>query len=86
MEFDVLALRHDRDEPQLEELPVTDLTAFASLPLDELTAELERMLDNHHAPRRAYVERHFSTAASNRTVNHLTADLVAGGDLIEDRA
>ena len=36
---------------------MTDLTAFASLPLDELTAELERMLANHHAPRQSYAER-----------------------------
>jgi hypothetical protein len=28
---------------------MTDLTAFAALPLDQLTAELDRMLANHHA-------------------------------------
>ncbi|KZC17049.1 hypothetical protein RHOFW510R12_01355 [Rhodanobacter sp. FW510-R12] len=40
---------------------MTDLTEFATLPLPELTAELERMLANHHAPRRHYAERTTST-------------------------
>jgi len=46
MERHLLALRHDGDESQPEELPVTDLTSFASLPLDELAAEIERMTRN----------------------------------------
>jgi len=46
MERHLLALRYDGDESQLKELPVTDLTAFASLPLDELAAEIERMTRN----------------------------------------
>jgi len=41
-----------------------DLTEFASLQLPELTAELERMLANHHAPRRAYAERTTSSPAT----------------------
>ena len=46
MERHLLALRYDGDEPQLEELPVTDPTYFAFLPLDELAAEIERMTRN----------------------------------------
>jgi len=49
MERDVLALRHDGHEPQLEALPVTDLIAFASLPLDDLMREIECMLATKQA-------------------------------------
>ena len=41
-----------------------DLTEFASLPLDQLTAELARMIDNHYAPKRNYAARNISTPAT----------------------
>lgn len=69
----MLALRHDGHEPQPEELPVTDLTSFASLPLDELTAELERMLAVHHAPARRYAARQLSTLATSSEITSLPA-------------
>jgi hypothetical protein len=65
---------------------MTDLTSFAALPLDELTAELERMFANHHAPRRNYAERMFSTAACSGTGNPLPADTAVRGTYFEDRA
>jgi hypothetical protein len=46
---------------------MTDLTEFASLPLDELTAELERMLANHHAPRQSYAARTTSPLVTTPT-------------------
>jgi hypothetical protein len=52
---------------------MTDLTEFASLPLGELTAELERMLANHHQPRRDYAARTTSpltTAPATPPVDH----------------
>lgn len=40
------------------------LADFHGLPLDDLTAELERMLANHYAPMRAYASRQFSPPAA----------------------
>lgn len=65
---------------------MTDLTEFASLSLDELTAELDRMLANHHAPMHAYAARHFSTATHSGQATPLPADTAVRGELIEDRA
>jgi hypothetical protein len=65
---------------------MTDLTAFAALPLNELTAELDRMLANHHAPMRSYASRQFPTVTRSGTGNPLPADIAARGELIEDRA
>jgi hypothetical protein len=65
---------------------MTDLTAFASLPLNELTAELDRMLANHHAPMRSYASRQSPTVTRSGTGVPSPADIAACGELIEDRA
>ena len=65
---------------------MTDLTAFASLPIDQLTAELERMLANHYAPKRNYAARQFPTVTRSSTGVPSPADIAARGELIEDRA
>lgn len=62
---------------------MTDLTAFASLPIDQLTAELDRMIDNHYAPKRSYASRQFPTVTRSGTGNPLPADIAACGELIE---
>jgi hypothetical protein len=51
-----------------------DLTEFARLPLDELTAELERMLANYHAPRHSYAARTLSPPAPAATSRDAAAD------------
>lgn len=60
---------------------MTDLTEFAALPLADLTAELERMLANHHAPMRSYASRQFPTVTHIGTGNPLPADIDVGGGL-----
>lgn len=62
---------------------MTDLTEFAALPLADLTAELERMLANHPAPRRSYVARTFPTVTRSGQANPPPADPAARGELIE---
>ena len=65
---------------------MTDLTSFASLPLGELTAEVERMIANHHAPRRNYAERMFSTAACSGQDDPSPADTAVRGTYSEQIA
>jgi hypothetical protein len=62
---------------------MSNLAAFASLPLAELTAELEWVFANHHAPRRNYADRMFSTAACSGQVTPSPADTAVRGELIE---
>lgn len=62
---------------------MTDLTEFAALPLADLTAELERMLANHHAPRRSYAARTFPTVTRSGQATPSPADPAARGELIE---
>lgn len=52
---------------------MTDLIAFASMPLDQLTTELEQMITNHHTPRRAYAARTTSPLAT--TPAYLPAEI-----------
>lgn len=84
MELDVLTLRHDRHEPQPEELPVTDLTDFASMSLPELTAELERMLANHYAPMRSYASRQFQPPPASDGLNSPCGFSGVGGTFQSD--
>jgi hypothetical protein len=65
---------------------MTDLTEFAALPLDQLTAELDRMLANHHAPMRSYASRQFPTVTRSSTGAPSPADIAACGELIEQGA
>lgn len=62
---------------------MTSLTEFAALPLADLTAELERMLENHDAPRRAYAARTFPTVTRIGQDDLSPADPAACGELIE---
>jgi hypothetical protein len=57
---------------------VTDLTDFASIPLDDLTAELERMLNNHHKPQRDYAARNLLTSAGAGSACSPQASALAG--------
>lgn len=65
---------------------MTDLTEFAALPLDQLTAELDRMLANHHAPMRSYASRQSPTVTRSGTGVPSPADPGVRGELIEELA
>jgi hypothetical protein len=59
------------------------ITDFHGLPDDELKAELERMIANHHAPMRSYASRQFPTVTRSSTGVPSPADIAARGELIE---